>query len=176
MGQTAVLLALASHFLSLSLLAFGGVGAITPEIHRVVVEQQHWLTSKEFTDLYAIGQAAPGPNILVITLIGWKAAGIAGAIVATLAMCTPGALLTLAVLQLWDRFRDNPWRARIQRGIAPITVGLVATTAWLLADLADHNLAGWLITAVSGLVVWRYKLNPLWMLALGALMGALGLV
>jgi chromate transporter len=171
-----VLIALVAHFGALSLLAFGGAGALTPEIHRVVVDQQHWMTAREFVDYFAIAQAAPGPNVLFITLIGWHVAGVVGAVAATLAMCVPGALFTWVVAGLWQRFRDHPMRQRIQLGLAPLTVGLVCCTAWVLISLADHNAAGIALTVGSALVSWRSKLNPLWLLAFGAALGAAGWV
>ncbi|RTL54404.1 MAG: chromate transporter [Rhodocyclaceae bacterium] len=170
------LIALTIHFSLLSLLAFGGAGALTPEIHRVVVEQQGWLTQREFVDYFAIAQAAPGPNVLFITLIGWHVAGVVGALAATLAMCLPGAAFTWIIAGLWQRFRDHPLRQRIQQGIAPLTVGLVCCTAWVMIRLADHQATAYLLTATTALLSWRTRLNPLWLLAAGALLGALGYV
>ncbi|GAB2180220.1 chromate transporter [Denitratisoma sp. agr-D3] len=170
------LLALVIHFGLLSLLAFGGAGALTPEIHRVVVEQQGWLTERQFVDYFAIAQAAPGPNVLFITLIGWHVAGVGGALAATLAMSLPGAAFTWVIASLWQRFRDHPLRQRIQQGIAPLTVGLVCCTAWVMIRLADHNAVAGLLTVAAALISWRSRLNPLWLLAGGALLGVLGYV
>jgi len=172
--SASLLLALAANFALLSLLAFGGIGAVTPEIHRVAVEQLHWLSEREFVDYFAIAQGAPGPNVLFVTLIGWHVAGVAGALVATLAMSLPGAVLTYAVGRLWTAFRDRPWRHRIQRGIAPLTVGLVGCTAWIMAGLADRTAAGAALTLASALIALRSRVNPLWLLAGGALLGAAG--
>lgn len=171
-----VLIALVAHFGALSLIAFGGVGALTPEIHRVVVDQQQWMTAREFVDYFAIAQAAPGPNVLLVTLIGWHVAGLVGALAATLAMSLPGAVFTWIVSGLWQRFRDHPMRRRIQLGLAPLTVGLVSCTAWVLINLADHNVVAALLTAGAALASWKTRLNPLWLLAFGALVGALGFV
>ncbi len=169
-----VLLGLALQFALLSLLAFGGVGAVTPEIHRVAVDQLHWLSEREFVDYFAIAQGAPGPNVLFVTLIGWHVAGITGAIIATLAMSLPGAALTYGVSRLWIVYRDRPWRHRIQRGIAPVTVGLVCCTAWIMAGLADHSPTRAALTVASAALALRSRLNPLWLLAGGALLGAAG--
>lgn len=170
------LLLLVVHFGLLSLLAFGGASALAPEIHRVVVDQQGWLTERQFVDYFAIAQAAPGPNVLFVTLIGWHVAGVVGAVAATLAMCLPGAACTWIVAALWQRFRDHPLRRRIQRGLAPLTVGLVSCTAWVLIRLADHGAVAGLLTATAALVSWRSRFNPLWLLALGAVLGAAGFV
>ena len=171
------LLTLTTHFAGLSLIAFGGASAVVPEMHRLVVEQQHWMTAQEFTDLFAIAQAAPGPNMLIVTLVGWHVAGLAGAILATIAFCAPGAVLAYSVIRIWQRFRDSPWRSRIQGGLVPVTVGLVASTAWLLANSAAgrHGL-GIAIAAGSAILTWRSKLNPLWLLLGGAMLGLSGIV
>lgn len=171
------LLTLVAHFAGLSLIAFGGASAVVPEMHRLVVDQQHWMTAKEFADLFAIAQAAPGPNMMIVTLVGWHVAGLAGAILATAAFCAPGAVLALSMVRLWHGLRDSPWRARIQGGLLPVTIGLVASTAWLLANsAAGRHGAGILIAAACALLAWRTSLNPLWLLMGGAVLGVLGLL
>jgi len=131
-GLPATVWFLGVHFAMLSLLAFGGANTVIPEIHRQAVDVAHWMSDTEFADLFAIAQAAPGPNTLIVTLVGWHAAGLAGATVATLAMCGPAALLTYAVLKLWERFKDVSWRATVQQGLMPVTVGMVAASAFIL--------------------------------------------
>ena len=170
------LCSLATHFASISLLAFGGVGALTPEIHRMVVDQQEWMDGRVFVDLFAIAQGAPGPNVLFITLIGWWVAGVPGAIVATLALSLPGSILTYFVARLWLRFRDHPVRRRIQAAIVPLAVGLVCCTAWVLIGLADTHGIAYALTATSALLALRGKFDPLWLLAAGAALGAAGLL
>ncbi len=172
-----ILLTLIAHFAGLSLIAFGGASAVVPEMHRLVVEQRHWMSAQQFTDLFAIAQAAPGPNMMIVTLVGWHVAGIAGAILSTLAFCAPGAMLAYVTVRLWYRFRDSPWRKRIQDGLVPVTVGLVASTAWLLAHSAAGNHGfGIIIAMAAAIAAWRSKLNPLWMLATGATLGLTGMV
>lgn len=172
--MNAMLLPLVLHFLALSLIAFGGAGALTPEIYRVVVDQQHWLTEREFVELFAIGQASPGPNVLFITLIGWRVAGVPGALATTLAMTVPGSVLTYFVARLWQRFRDHPLRQRVQQVLVPLAVGLVACTAWTMIRLVDHSLAAVAVTAGSTVFALRTKRNPLWVIAAGAGLGAAG--
>jgi chromate transporter len=104
--------ALASHFLVLSLVAVGGGNSILPDMHRFVVDVHGWMTAAEFSQLYAIAQASPGPNIMVVTLIGWHVAGFPGAVASTLAICTPSSILAYAVAQIWYRFRGRPWARR----------------------------------------------------------------
>ncbi len=170
------LLGLFVQFTILSLLAFGGANAVVPEMHRQAVEVSHWMTDADFTALFAIAQAAPGPNVMISTLVGWRAAGIPGALVATAAMCGPSCLLTFWVAKLWDRYRAAPWRRAIAAGLAPVTVGLVAATAWLLVRGADLNVRLAAITLATGLAAAFTRLNPLWLLAVAAGLGLLGLV
>ena len=99
-----ILRQIAMEFLALSMMAIGGVMSTLSEMHRVVVDHHHWMTSTEFAEVVALSQAAPGPNILVVTLVGWKVAGFAGALVATLAMCGPTSIITLLVA--WLQLRN----------------------------------------------------------------------
>jgi chromate transporter len=157
-----------------SLMAVGGANALIPEMHREVVEVNGWMSSTEFASLFAIAQAAPGPNMLIISLIGWKVAGIAGAVVSTVAMCGPSSLLAFGVGRLLQRFHDAPWRRIIERGLAPITIGLVLGSGCLLAKAANTSWPGYVLTAASVILALRTKLNPLWLLAGGALIGLTG--
>ena len=170
-----VLGTLAVQFALLSLLAIGGANATLPEMHRLAVESEGWMTDRTFVDLFALAQAAPGPNFLVVTIIGWHVAGLAGAVVATLAMCGPSCLLAYGVGGLWRRFETAPWRRAIQAGIAPVTVGLVAASAWILAGAAHHGAGTALLTAGAAALAFWTRLNPLWLLATGVLAGAVGL-
>jgi len=168
------LLELALYFGLLSMVAFGGMPAVMPEMQRIVVEVKEWTSPVEFIQLFAVAQAAPGPNVLIASLIGWKAAGLAGAVVALLAVCGPAAVIAWWVADLWDRFKDSPWRLAIQRAIAPIVVALILAGGYVIATpdgTPDWRL--WSIAAASAAVVLATRLNPLWMIAGGALMGAL---
>jgi chromate transporter len=168
------LLELALYFGLLSVVAFGGMPAVMPEMQRIVVEVKEWTSPVEFIQLFAVAQAAPGPNVLIASLIGWKAAGLAGAVVALLAVCGPAAVIAWWVADLWDRFKDSPWRLAIQRAIAPIVVALILAGGYVIATpdgTPDWRL--WSIAAASAAVVLATRLNPLWMIAGGALMGAL---
>jgi chromate transporter len=169
-----ILLELALYFGLLSVVAFGGMPAVMPEMQRIVVEVKAWTSPAEFLQLFAVAQAAPGPNVLIAALIGWKAAGLAGAVVALGAVCGPAAVIAWWVADLWDRFKDSPWRLAIQRAIAPIVVALILSGGYVIATpdgIPDWRL--WLIAAVSAAAVLATRLNPLWMIAGGALMGAL---
>ena len=177
MNQTpAPLGAVALHFALLSVLAVGGVNAVTPEIHRQVVEVSHWMSDREFAELFAVAQATPGPNMLISTVVGWRVAGIMGAIVATAAMCGPSSLIVFAASRTWDRFRDRPWRAWVQAGTAPVVVGLIGSSGYLLTKGAAADWKGVIVAAVSAALIWRTRLNPLWMLAGAAGLALIGVV
>ena len=175
-GLGALLGVLAAQFATLSLLAFGGANTIVPEIHRNAVEVHRWMSDRDFANLFAIAQAAPGPNAMITTLVGLKAAGIAGAIVATIAFCLPAGLLVFIVVRVWDKIQGSPWRAVVQAGLGPVTVGLVAASAFLLTRAADRGPGFVAITAATTAMTYFTKLNPLWALGAAALLGGLGLV
>ena len=173
---SSVLTKLASQFALLSFLAIGGVNTLIPEIHRRVVDVEHWMTDTDFAQAFAIAQAAPGPNLLIVSLIGWKVSGVLGALVATAAICIPSSLLTFAVAHVWDRFREAPLRAAIQHGLAPVTVGLVLATGYILARTVDQSWAAFAITGAVVALTLATRLHPLWMLAAGAAAGVAGFV
>ncbi|MGH6994618.1 MAG: chromate transporter [Stellaceae bacterium] len=176
MKNTDVLAALAINFLILSLMAFGGANAVIPEMQRQAVEIQHWMTGTQFAALFAIAQAAPGPNVMVVTLVGWQVAGVLGAIVATAAMMGPSWVVTFAVFRVWDKFKYQPWCMTIQNGLAPVTVGFVASSAFLLARDADHNTITFTLTAATAAIAYWTRINPLWVFAAAAVLGIVGVV
>jgi len=164
------------EFALLSFVAFGGASALLPELHRVVVENHHWLDDTTFTHLYAIAQAAPGPNVLVVTLIGWEVAGLLGALAATLAMCLPMSVLIYLLIDRWESFSGKRWQKAVSLGVAPLAVGLVFSGATLIAKSAGLGWAAWLLVAVTVVANLRTKLHPLWFIAVGAVLGLLGIV
>jgi chromate transporter len=170
------LVSLALIFAEVSLLAFGGAVAVLPEMHRQIVDVQGWMPGSEFSSLFALAQAAPGPNMMVVTLIGWRLAGLTGAFVATLALILPSGILAGVTVTLWHRFRDKPWRRVVQAGLVPVTVGLIAAGAVIIASAADTNWRLAAITAVIAALHYATKLHPMWLLAIGAGCGAIGLV
>lgn len=162
------------QFFWIACVSFGGVAAILPELHRVVVEQRQWMDDATFSQLFAIAQAAPGPNLLVMSLIGWQVAGFAGAVVATLAIVLPMAVVVFFVYRYWQRFEHALWRNAIQLGVAPLAVGLVVSSGCLIGLSAGFGRGGVVMALVSMVVMLRTRLHPLWMIGLGALVGALG--
>jgi chromate transporter len=170
------LLDLAAVYGQLSLLAFGGANAVLPEMQRQVVDVHHWMTAQEFAALFALAQAAPGPNMMVVSLVGWRVAGFWGALVTTGAVAAPSSLLTLLVSGVWYRFRDAPWRKALQAGLLPVTAGLLMASAALLikSSVADWTAA--VVVAVTAGLFGSTKLHPLLILAAAAGAGAVGLV
>lgn len=170
---------LADLFLQFTLLfcvAFGGATALLPEMQRVVVEERHWLDQATFIHLYAIAQAAPGPNGLVVTLIGWEIAGLAGALVTTVAMCLPMSIVIFFLFRHWERFRGERWQQAVQMGVAPLAVGLVFSGATLIGQSAGLSWAGWGLVAATIALNLRTKFHPLWLIGVGAFVGLVGLV
>jgi chromate transporter len=155
------------------MISVGGMPSVMPEMQRYVVDVKGWLTPTDFMQAFAVGQAAPGPNILIASLVGWKVAGLAGAIVALLAMCFPAAVIAWWVAELWDRFKDSPWRLAIQKAIAPIVVALILSGGVIIATPGSPDWRLWLIAGASAAAMIATNLNLLWMLAAGGALGAL---
>ncbi|MGE5470225.1 MAG: chromate transporter [Bacteroidota bacterium] len=172
-----IVLQLFLEFSLLAVVAFGGATALLPEMHRVVVDNHHWLNDATFTHLYAIAQAAPGPNVLVVTLIGWEIAGLPGALATTLAMCLPMSVLIYLLIDRWQGFAGRRWQQAVSLGVAPLAVGLIFSGATLIGLSADFRPGGWLVVAAVLAFNLRYRgLHPLWLIALGAAAGLVGLV
>jgi chromate transporter len=170
-----VWLTLFGHFLAMSLMSIGGAITLVPEMHRRLVLQDHLLTDEQFTSAVALAQAAPGPNVLFVALMGWFGGGVMGAVVSMLGIMLPSATLTLMVSR-WVATRKEDLRVRaFQSGMAPVTVGLLLATGWLLTPDVQHP-RGLLLSAVVALLVWRTKLSLIWLVAAGAGLGALGWV
>ena len=178
------------YYLSLSLLAVGGAIATAPDMHRFLVERQAWLTDPQFSASIAIAQAAPGPNVLFIALLGWNVGinaggpGVAGWLLGALGMALcmlgvmlPSRLLTRLATRWGHRNRERRAVRAFKLGMAPVVIGLLLATSWVLArahGVWATDWPVWLLTAATMLVVWRTKLHLLWMLGAGAMLGALG--
>ncbi len=166
------LVELALYFGLLSVISVGGMPSVMPEMQRFVVDVKGWLTPADFLQAFAVGQAAPGPNVLIASLIGWKVAGLAGALVALGAFCLPAAVIAWWVAELWDRFKDSPWRLAVQRAIAPIVVAMILSGGVVLATPGSPDWRLWLIAGGSAAGMVVTNLNPLWLLAAGGILGA----
>jgi len=187
------------HFLTLSLLAVGGAISTAPDMHRFLVDQRHWISDPQFSSSIAIAQAAPGPNVLFVALMGWNvglnagggvnggarayALALLGAAITMAGMMLPSGLLTYGATRWAHRNRGLRSVRAFKAGMAPVVVALLLSAGWLLASAQHDGPAGhlahwrlWLLTAAAALIVWRTRIHLLWLIAAGALLGALGWV
>jgi chromate transporter len=181
------------HFLSLSLLAVGGAITTAPDMHRYLVDQRHWLTEGQFTSSIALAQAAPGPNVLFVALMGWNiglnAGGGTGVMawsyaalgvaIAMVGIMLPSTTLTFLAARWGHKNRELRAVRAFKQGMGPIVIALLIATSWILASSHGSDLKNWpmwLLTGVSALLVWRTKLHLLWLLGTGALLGWVGWV
>lgn len=166
-----VLMTLALVFTQLSVLAFGGGNAILPEMQHQVVNIHHWMSAEQFSSLFAMAQAAPGPNMMIVPLIGWHVAGPAGLLVTSIAKFGPSSMITVYALKFWQRFKDHPFRSRFEQALKPITVGLVLVSAWMIAHASAQNTILVMIVILTTLLGLFKKIHPLWVMLLGAGLG-----
>ncbi len=175
------------HYLSLSLLSIGGAISTAPDMHRFLVDKQHWLLDSQFNASIAIAQAAPGPNVLFVALLGWNVGvnaggtltGLLGVFLTMLGMLIPSTLLSYTAAQWGYRNRDLRAVRAFKQGMAPIVVALLLATSWILAASSGSSLKEWpvwLLTAATTLIVWRSRIHLLWLLGAGALLGWFGLI
>jgi chromate transporter len=170
--MTAVLWHLARTFIFVSPVAIGGANAVIPEIHHQAVELNGWMTDTTLADLFAIAQAASGPNVLIVSLIGWYVEGIAGLVVATLAMILPSGLLALKVGRLLTRMADTRAVRVLKEGMVPVAMGLMLTGGVVKARAADDDFVAVAVTESAATLVTFSLRNPLWALAIGSVLGA----
>ncbi len=182
-----VWLSLFGHFIVLSLLAVGGAITTAPDMQRYVVGEQGWLSAAQFSSCIAIAQAAPGPNVLFIPLIGWQigmqlggfGAAVAGMLATFIGIMVPSSVLTFAATR-WLQNNANHVLARASKAsLAPISIALLMATAWLLTAVNNQTAKHWplwLFTAIALLLAWKTKIHLLWILGAGAVLGALGLL
>lgn len=189
-------LSLFTHFLSLSLLAIGGAITTAPDMHRYLVGDQHWLTDSQFTSSIALAQAAPGPNVLFIALLGWNVGvnaatgmgggwlltavwGFFGVVVTMTGIMLPSTTLTFAAARWGHQNRELRAVRAFKQGMAPIVIALLVATGWILANSHGsplQNWRPWVLTAIATIVVWRTKVHILWLIGAGGLFGWLGWV
>lgn len=170
------LLSLLGHLIVQSLLAIGGIYVILAELQRVVVVENGWLTLEDFTSLFALAQASPGPNTLFVSLIGWRMAGVTGGILATLVFVLPSLILAGAVARGWNRWSERRWFVVLRRGLVPLTIGLMASSALLLTLAAATGVPTLAIAAASFTLLLATRAPPFAILAGAGALGAFGLV
>lgn len=171
------LIALAAVFAVISLMAFGGVNAVLPEVHRQAVDIHAWVSNDGFTELYALSQAAPGPNMMIVTLIGWQVGGVLGAFVATVAVVTPSCVLAWIVTRTWTHYREARWRKAIEAGMIPLTVGFVSAGALVITmTVSEGNWRLIAVTVLSAVLAAFTRVHPLVPLAVAGGLGYAGLL
>lgn len=167
---------LAAHLAVLSAISFGGFPTVLPNVYEFAAANG-WLTDREFANLFAVSQVMPGPNmILMMSFIGLKIGGIAGAIASALATFGPPCAMYYASYRLWHRFRDMPWQHIVRRALAPLTVGLVVAGGFVMARTGDTGWHSAAVTAVAVALILLTRINPLWILIAGGALGGLGLL
>jgi chromate transporter len=177
-------LQIAGLFAMLSLLSIGGGNAVLPEMHMQAVRGHHWLTDSQFADVLSISQAAPGPSILIVALVGYGAGlgvggvpgAIIGGVIATVAMVTPAATLVYVLTLFWQKAQKSRMRAAVEKGFAPLTVGLILATSLVMSRAADHDWRAYLLTALCTAVFVFTKINPLIVVVAAGVIGYFGVV
>lgn len=165
--------ALFGQFLLLSLLSIGGAIGTAPEMHRFLVEQHHWLTDDQFSASIAIAQSAPGPNLLFVAVLGWAVGGAFGTFVTMAGILLPSTTLALAAARWGHARRESRGVRTFVNGMAPLTIGLVLSTGWILALPSWRDAALLAMIAATVVVCLRTRVSPLWLIAAGAVVGAL---
>lgn len=160
-------------FAGASLQSVGGGNAVLPQLQLETVVQHHWLTASQFADSFAIAQVAPGPSSLIVTLLGYRIGGLGAALLATAAMIIPSSLVVVIVARFWIASGAARWHVALERGIAPIAIGLVASSGLIIARSVDTSVLGWIITAAAAAVLGFTRINPVLVVLTGGV-AALG--
>lgn len=182
-GDWPNLLSVVWDFLRLSLFSLGGGNTLLTEYHELAVNQYCWLTSRQFADLYAIAEAAPGPSSMLVGLLGMAAAvregplwGILSGVAAEAAILLPSTVVMVLASLSWNRWRDSPWRLAFERGMGPITLGILFAVGLKILRISDHDTPAYAVSAVVCLLMLRTRISPLVFMVVAGLLGALGLV
>jgi chromate transporter len=177
MNGPAAPIALAAHLALLSAISFGGFPTVLPDVRNFVVADHGWMTNHDFADFFALSQAVPGPNmVLMMGFVGWKVWGIPGAIMSAVATFGPACAIYFAAYRLWDRFHAARWQHVVRLGLVPVTVGLVVGSGTVMARAADTNWHSAAVTVTAAALLLGTRLNPLVVLAAGGILGGLGLL
>lgn len=163
-----IVLQLFAVFSALSLMAIGGGAAVLPEMQQIVVHHMGWLTDEQFVQVYGLGQLAPGPNTVMVSVIGWRVAGLAGSLAALIGFFLPAGLLTFFCARVWDRYAASPWRIAAQQGLAPITIGLMLAGVAVLARGVVHGPVSAGIVVVTTLILLLSRTPPVLLIFAGA--------
>ena len=177
MSNSSSLATLSAHLALLSSISFGGFPTVLPDVRNFVVATRGWATDQEFANFFAMSQAIPGPNmILMMSFVGWKVAGFPGAVASAIATFGPPCSIYFVAYRLWDRFRSAPWQEIVRRGLVPVTLGLVVASGTVMAHAADTSWQAVAVTVIAAVLMLRTRMNPLWVMAAGGALGGLGLL
>ena len=183
MGDWRHLLAVIWDFLSLSLFSLGGGNTLLTEYHYLAVDKYCWLSSRQFADIYALAEAAPGPSSMIVGFLGMGAAvregplwGVLSGLAAEVAILLPSTLLMVAASLSWNRLRDSPVRVAFERGLGPITLGILFAVGLKILRISDHDTPAYAVSAVVCVLMLRTKISPLWFMAVAGLLGWMGVV
>jgi chromate transporter len=177
MNNGSSIITLSVHLALLSAISFGGFPTVLPDVRTLVVTSHGWATDREFANFFAMSQAIPGPNmILMMSLVGWKVAGFPGAVVSAFATFGPPCTIYYVAYRLWDRFRAAPWQDIVRRGLVPVTLGLVVASGTVMARTADVSWQAVSVTAAAAILMLATRMNPLLILFAGGALGGLGLL
>jgi|APCry1669190156_1035279.scaffolds.fasta_scaffold11836_3 chromate transporter len=169
MSEDNIYLTLLIILAPLSIAAIGGATGIYAPLQYQTVELRHWVTPREFIDLFAIARLTPGPGSMLATLLGWRVAGFGGALVATLALYLPSSFACYGAAKAWNKHRGKPWHKAMEKGLSPIAAGLILSGVVSLLQLGQTGPLSWAtVVVVAGLLTWRRKLHPLMLIGCGA--------
>jgi chromate transporter len=175
MSGAAAPVALTTHLALLSSISFGGFPTVLPDLRDFVVATHGWVTDQEFTSLFAMAQSIPGPNmILMMSFIGWKVWGFPGAAVSAFATFGPPCAMYFAAYRFWDRFRDAPWQRIVRLGLVPVIMGVVIASGTVMAHAADADWRAFAVTIAAAAIALATRINPMWVLLAGGVIGGLG--
>ncbi|HJN34978.1 MAG: chromate transporter [Prochlorococcus sp.] len=183
LGDLSGLIDVVWQFLSLSLFSIGGGNTLLTEYYYMAVDKYCWLTDAQFSDLYAFAEAAPGPSSMLVGLLGMGAAQkegpfwqIASAYAAEISILLPSTLLMVAACLSWNQLKNSPWHVAFEKGLGPITLGILFAIGLKILDTANTNLQGVIVSIVVCCLMLKTKISPLWFMAAAGLMGGLGLI
>ncbi len=176
MNDDISLVGLGGFFFLMSFLTIGGATTALPDIYREFVEVNQWISGHEFAALIAIAQAAPGPNAIFASLLGWRVAGVPGALVATIGLCGPSSVGMFYVHRFWGRFKGARWRTVVQRGLAPVAIGIVLASGYILLRNATPDWVSLAVAAIAAGIALATRLNFVWILLGAAILGITGIV
>jgi len=171
-----ILLSLFLKLSAFSLVAFGGVNALLPVLFNLAVHQEHWIDVQTFSDYFAIAQAAPGPNFMTVTLIGWHVYGVLGALLATLAIAWPSSIMIYFLERFIMRMKNPLSKKTIQYAAAALAIGLVLSSAFEIALQINHSLAASILTLGTIAITLLTRWHPLYLIAIGGALGVLGFI